>query len=113
MNIIEKLKRKTISDFLYESVHKVDSSLAKKRKFTDKFTFVNNSNGAENLLLVIAGFQPYYWDAVFERVKENQANFSEDIDVCIIEDEFLSIFNCVYSSAVKLILPSSLATIEA
>ena len=83
MNIIEKLKRKTISDFLYESVHKVDSCLAKKRKFTDKFTFVNKSNGAENLLLVIAGFQPYYWDAVFERVKDNQANFSEDIDVCI------------------------------
>lgn len=32
MNIIEKLKRKTISDFLYGSVHKVDSCLAKKKK---------------------------------------------------------------------------------
>lgn len=36
MNIIEKLKRKTINDFLYESVHKVDSYFVKKRKYTGK-----------------------------------------------------------------------------
>ncbi len=45
--------------------------------------FVDCRCGHENLLMVVAGFQPYYWDDVLLRVKENQKLFDEKLDVCI------------------------------
>lgn len=55
----------------------------KKRLYSKKYTFIDRSKGSENLLLILAGFQSYYWEAVFERVKENQNMFSESIDICV------------------------------
>lgn len=34
-------------------------------------------------MLIVAGFQDFYWDAVFERVEKNQTQIS-DLDVCIV-----------------------------
>ena len=55
----------------------------KKRLLSKQYSFTNRSKGSNNLLLIIAGFQEYYWDAVFERVQRNITQFDESIDVCI------------------------------
>ena len=49
----------------------------------DEYEFIDRRKGSENLLMVIAGFQEYYWKALLERVVENQKRFDESIDICI------------------------------
>ena len=51
--------------------------------FASKYIFDDRQSGSENLLLVLLGFQPYYWDVVLDRVKRNVAQFDEPIDVCL------------------------------
>lgn len=47
------------------------------------FEFVNRQSGHRYLLIVLAGYQPYYFDAVFERVRKCELQFKDGIDVCI------------------------------
>lgn len=47
------------------------------------YTFVDRRKGAENLMLVLAGFQPFYWDVILARVKKAQEQFGEELDVCV------------------------------
>jgi len=51
--------------------------------FASSYIFDNRQIGCENLLLVILGFQPEYWEVVLNRVKHNVTLFSEKIDVCL------------------------------
>ena len=48
-----------------------------------EYEFINRSKKAKNMMIVLAGYQPYYFDAVFERVESNIQQFNEDIDICI------------------------------
>ena len=48
-----------------------------------EYEFINCQSGNGNLLIVLAGYQPYYFDAVFERVSKCQKQFKEGMDVCI------------------------------
>ncbi len=54
-----------------------------KRLFASKFVFDNRSIGSQNLLIVLVGFQPIYWDVLFSRLKECEHFFDESIDICI------------------------------
>ena len=47
------------------------------------YEFINRQCGSQNLLIILAGYQPYYFDAVFERVVRCQKQFKEVIDVCV------------------------------
>lgn len=33
--------------------------------------------------MILAGFQEYYWEILLERVRANQIQFSEEIDICV------------------------------
>lgn len=54
----------------------------KSIKYANKYEFVNLSIGSDNLLLVLCGFQPFYWNVIFDRII-NQRSFNELIDICI------------------------------
>jgi hypothetical protein len=47
------------------------------------YVFSYRGRNAANLTLVLAGYQPFYWDLVFERLKVNQDQFEEEMDICI------------------------------
>lgn len=82
--LINVIKRKEIG--YYISLKWNDFSKRKKRDllpFAEKYVFDNRSHDAENLIMVLMGFQPYYWDGVIERVKRNVEQFDETIDVCL------------------------------
>ena len=70
-------------------------------RFTDEYEFIDRSTGAENLLMIVAGFQPYYWDEVFRRVLYYSSRWQEDLDVCICvpsaDGAVLSIYSEKYS----------------
>lgn len=55
----------------------------KKNLFASQFIFEDRSKQSENLILILAGFQEYYWDIVFNRVLDNCNDFQESIDVCV------------------------------
>lgn len=75
--------REFFSEFCFKVVNRVYQFCLEKRKFTKKYSFVDRSCGAENLLIVIVGYQPFYWEKVFFRIKRAIDKFGEKIDVCI------------------------------
>lgn len=72
-----------ISEYYYLVLKKLTSKYEKKQKFCKKYFFVNRSKNSDNLLIVLAGFQPYYWDVLFDRINANVSSFNQDIDVCV------------------------------
>jgi len=55
--------------------------LRKRRNFIGPFTFVNRSQGREQLVIIVAGFKPEFWPIVFPRLR---AFIPRDYDVCIV-----------------------------
>lgn len=52
-----------------------------RNNFRGRYVFINRSKNADNLLIVVAGYQEYLWDSIFERI----ACFCpRDYDVCIV-----------------------------
>lgn len=52
-----------------------------KRRLSKEYEFINRSKGEKKLLLILAGYQNFYWDVLLKRVYE----FTEsDVDVCIV-----------------------------
>ena len=51
--------------------------------FAKSYVFDNRQRGCDNLLLVLMGFQPVYWDVILDRVNRNISQFDEPIDVCL------------------------------
>ena len=51
--------------------------------FASDYIFDNRKADSENLLMVLLGFQPFYWGVVLDRVKRNVEQFKEGIYVCL------------------------------
>ena len=75
--------RKNITDFVCEVSFRVNRKFGKKRLFAKKYKFINRSVSAPNLLIVLAGFQEYYWEGLSNRIKKAQRQFEEALDVCV------------------------------
>lgn len=53
-----------------------------RRKFAKNYTFINRQRGTKSLIIIIAGFQPYYWTTLLSNVhKANSAK--RDVCICI------------------------------
>lgn len=63
----------------YEMFDKLESQ--HNFHFEGAYQFIDRSKSKEKLLMVLAGYKEYLWDAVFSRIK---AYLPEDIDVCIM-----------------------------
>lgn len=75
---------KTFQDYTYAFVKRINEKCERSRIFAKKgLEFIERSHNSQHLLLIVAGFQDFYWDAVFERVEKNQTQIS-DLDVCIV-----------------------------
>lgn len=77
---------------LNEIVYKINKRLSKKiresRLFSKNYEFINRSVNSENLFIILAGFQEYYWDGISERVLRSKKYFESEsskntIDVCV------------------------------
>lgn len=55
--------------------------------YAKKYIFDDRQKGSENLLMVVMGFQPYYWEVVLNRVYLNVTQFMEPIDICLCVPE--------------------------
>lgn len=74
---------KSISEYIEICAKKWDNYFYESRLFAKKYDFVNRQKRAEYLLIILAGFQPYYWDTLLKRINECIARSSHAIDVCI------------------------------
>lgn len=81
MSIISFLRKNKISDLGYAVSKRVYNYFSMRRRFTNKYEFINRQKGNENLFIILAGFQEYYWDVVSERVFANTDG--QDVDVCV------------------------------
>lgn len=72
-----------IGEISYRTIGKFYRWLEKNRLYTNDFEFDNRKQNSENLLLVVAGYQPYYWEEVFNRIQYSASLFEEDIDICV------------------------------
>lgn len=79
----KKLTIKQYNERRYFRAKKKLCTIESDRLFSKRYEFINRSNESENLLLILAGFQEYYWEGVLGRVKLNQNQFEENIDICI------------------------------
>lgn len=73
----------SLRDKGFALVRKCYYTMAARRRLHGKYIFDDRQKHAENLLLIVAGFQPYYWDSVMERVAMNERQFFEPLDVCV------------------------------
>lgn len=89
MKRIKKFLKMGLDEKILLISRKIHSHIQSKRAFAKEYTFDNRQIGAENLFLILAGFQPYYWDEVFSRVLKNIESFEEPIDVCVCIPEGL------------------------
>lgn len=58
---IKKLHSLKPREQLFIKVKGYYNKLEKSRAFSDSYDFVNRSKDSENLLLILAGFQEFYW----------------------------------------------------
>ena len=70
-------------EFGFQIVSKLYKSMCEKRKFSNAYSFIDRSDGAEFLLIIIAGYQPFYWNKVFLKVNDAVQQFGKKIDVCV------------------------------
>lgn len=52
-----------------------------KRRLSKDYEFINRSKGQKRLLLILAGYQEFYWDVLLERVNKFT---NENVDVCVV-----------------------------
>lgn len=77
-NVIEYIKN---GDLRYHICSKKLNKINLKRCFTNNFEFVNRKNDTNELIIILAGFQPYYWDVLMQNI--HNANKVDKMDVCI------------------------------
>ena len=56
---------KDLKEFKFRVINKIYQNELNKRKFTNRYSFTNRSKNSENLLIIVVGYQPYYWEKVF------------------------------------------------
>lgn len=66
---------------LFEAYKKPVRAYENYLEFGSSYRFEDRSEGKEKLLYVMAGYEPYLWEPLFERVEKY---VDEDIDVCIL-----------------------------
>lgn len=56
---------KNLKELKFKVINKLYQNELRKRKFTTRYSYSDRSNNSENLLIIIAGYQPYYWEKIF------------------------------------------------
>lgn len=76
---------------IYKILKKIYRKIKKKYKLYGRYKFEDRKKDNEKLCIVIAGYKPFLYDTIFERIKKF---IPDDIDVCIVSsgkyDENLS-----------------------
>lgn len=71
----------TIGDAYFRGLKWISRLTDQIRRYTRHYHFIKRSNNLKKLLIVVAGYQDYVWEIVFDRIKKT---VSKDIDVCIV-----------------------------
>lgn len=62
-------------------VVKLHNSYKKRKKTRTKYKFIDRSTSKNTLCYILAGYKPFTWDEVFDRIKKYAP---KDIDICIL-----------------------------
>lgn len=76
-------------DFQYIIYTKRLAKINKKRAFLAKYKFINRQKGTDELILILAGFQPEYWDVLFKNIYFANSK-KRDVCICIPKGEEIS-----------------------
>lgn len=79
-NIIEYIKN---GDLTYHICSKILNKTTCKRSFTRNYDFINRKNDTDELIIILAGFQPYYWDILMQNIYNANKVDKMDVYVCI------------------------------
>ncbi len=72
---------------MYDLIVKVKNKRYLRKCTSKKIKFENRMKDREKLCIILAGYKPYLYDVIFERIKEC---IEEDIDVCILSSGIYS-----------------------
>ncbi|MCR5348588.1 MAG: hypothetical protein K6E59_03155 [Bacilli bacterium] len=75
-----KIEKVFNGDYVYQMERKFYRWKELRRRNTKKYTFINRQKGTDKMILILAGFQPYYWDILLNNIFI--ANHKK-YDVCI------------------------------
>lgn len=67
-------------DLGYALMQRIFRNMQEKRAFTHKYKFIDRQKGTAKLIILLAGFQSYYWDMCAKNL--DNANY-DNSDVCI------------------------------
>lgn len=70
-----------LGDFFYRGLKLISRKYDTTRYFSKGYRFLDNMQGSEYLVLIVAGYQEYVWSKVFGRIKNA---LPENYDVCIV-----------------------------
>lgn len=71
----------TLYDAFFRGLKLFSRMVDKSRRYTSHYRFIDRSSGNENLLIIVAGYQQYLWEKVFDRISE----YSDyDLDICVV-----------------------------
>lgn len=70
----------TFGDIIFRGLKLVMRIDNKIRRYTCSYKFINRQNKAKELVIIVAGYQDYLWDGVFERFKKY---IPKTYDVCV------------------------------
>ena len=70
-----------IINYLKNVRRKILAENWRRKQFSKKYTFLNNSKKSKSVCFILAGYKEFTWAIVFKRIKKY---IPDDIDVCIV-----------------------------
>lgn len=71
----------SLSDIIYKALKVSARNWDKTRRYTNRYSFLDNRKNSDKLILILAGYQEYVWDDVFGRIKKYAPI---EYDVCVV-----------------------------
>ena len=84
---MKKVVKKIIGPKKYESLRNKKNSFLKNRNVKGSYTFISNKKNYEKLCIILAGYKPFLFQTIFDRIRKNVPN---DVEVCIVSSGIYS-----------------------
>ncbi|MBP3503389.1 MAG: hypothetical protein J6K42_07985 [Clostridia bacterium] len=87
MSLYSKLAENQTLVKLVENYREKKKAKNKKKRVKGTYKFVNRKKDYNKMCIILAGYKPYLWDDIFERISKY---IPKDIDVCIVSSGLYS-----------------------
>ena len=83
---MKKVVKKIIGPKKYESLRNKKNSFLKNRNVKGSYTFISNKKNYEKLCIILAGYKPFLFQTIFDRIRKNVPNDVDESFLSASED---------------------------